>query len=177
VTLGSLVVTGAVTATLEAARRRGTVLSGAYVLGRLVAASGTSDAGVVRLGADVTAVAVLREGRVAATRVFALGRSALASRASPGDDDAQVWADCVVASLRGLDGPPPGRWLFMGVPESLLTLPRALGAVIAGIRGDASEVLPLSMALASRVYGDVSLRSDDLVAAGAAALAAGVYEA
>jgi hypothetical protein len=65
----------------------------------------------------------------------------------------------------------------MGVPESLLSLPRALGAVIAGIRGDASEVLPLSMALASRVYGDVSLRSDDLVAAGAAALAAGVYEA
>ncbi len=177
VTLGSLVVTGAVTATLEAARRRGTVLSGAYVLGRLVAASGTSDAGVVRLGADLTAVAVLREGRVAATRVFALGRSALMSRATTNDDDAQVWADCVVASLRGLDGPPPGRWLFAGVPESLQALPRALGAVVGDVRGDAIDVAPLTMALASRVYGDVGLRSDDLVAAGAAALAAGVYEA
>ena len=177
VTLGSLVVTGAVTATLEAARRRGTVLSGAYVLGRLVAGSGVSDAGIVRFGADLTAVAVLREGRVAATRVFALGRSALAARADATDADARVWADCVVASLRGLDGPPPGRWLFVGVPESLLALPTALGAVIGDVRGDAIDVAPLSVAVVSRIYGDVGLRTDDLVAAGAAALAAGVYEA
>jgi len=177
VTLGSLVVTGAVTATLEAARRRGTVISGAYALGRLVAGSGLGDAGVLRLGADLTAVAVVREGRVVATRVFALGRSGLAERAGKTDDDARVWADCVVAALRGLDGPPPGRWLFVGVPESLLALPNALGVVVGDVRGDMVDIAPLPVPLVSRVYGDVGLRSDDLVAAGAAALAAGVYEA
>jgi hypothetical protein len=177
VTLGSLVVTGAATAALEAARRRGAVLSGAYVLGRLVAGSGITDAGVVRLAADLTAVAVVREGRVVETRVFALGRSALAARAGQTDDDARVWADCVVAALRGLDGPPPGHWLFVGVPESLLALPSALGAVIGEIRGDRVDVAPLSVAAASRLIGEVPLRSDDLVAAGAAALAAGVYDA
>ncbi len=177
VTLGSLVVSGAVTATLEAVRRRGTVVSGAYALARLVAGSGLFDAGVVRLGADLTALAVVREGRVVATRVFALGRAALAARAEKADADGQVWADCVVASLRGLDGPPPGRWVFVGVPESLLALPKALGIVVGEIRGDAVDIAPLSVALISRVYGEIGLRSDDLVAAGAAALAAGVYEA
>src|SRR5207248_10461141 len=119
VTLAPLVVTGAATATLEATRRRGTVVSGAYALGRLLAASGVTDAGIVRLGADVTSLAILREGRVVATRVFALGRTALVPRASRADDDAKVWADCVIASLRGLDGQPPGRWIFVGFPDTL----------------------------------------------------------
>ena len=175
VTIAPLVVTGAVTATLEAARRRGSVASGAYVLGRLIAESGVSDAGVVRLGNDFTAIAVLREGRVIGTRVFALGRAALAARNGKSTDDAKVWADCVVASLRGIDGPPPGRWLFVGVSESLLALPSALAATIGEIRGDTSEAAPLAVSAANRIAGDV--RGDDLVAAGAAALAAGIYDA
>ncbi len=176
VTLGSLVVSGAATATLEVARRRGTVVSGAYALGRLVAGSSISDAGIVRLGPDLTALAIVREGRVVATRVFALGRSAITARAGKAQDDGRVWADCVVASLRGLDGPPPARWLFVGVPESLLSLPNALGAVIGGIRGDEVDIAPLTVVLATRLYGDGGLRSDDLVAASAAALGAGVFE-
>jgi hypothetical protein len=177
VTIASLVVTGAATSALEAARRRGTVISGAYALGRLVAASGTTDAGIVRVGEDLTSVAILREGRVIATRVFALGRAALAGRAGTADEDARVWSDCVVASLLGLDGPPPGRWLFIGVPEEQLALPNALGQRIGEIRGDTVDIRPLTLALASRVYGDGGLRSEDLVAAGAAAIAAGLYEA
>lgn len=176
VTIAPLVLTGAATATLEVARRRGTVISGAYALGRLLAASGVTDAGILRVGSDATAIAILRDGRVVATRVFALGRSALAARVGKAAADASVWADCVIASLRGIDGPPPGRWIFVGVPETLLELPRALGDAIGEIRGDAVDIAPLTVALASRVYGDVPLRSDDLVAAGAAALAAGVYE-
>lgn len=176
VTIASLVVTGAVTATLEATRRRGSLVSGAYALGRLLAGSGITDAGVIRLGADATSLAVLREGRVAATRVFALGRTALLARAAKAPEDARVWADCVVASLRGLDGPPPGRWIFVGVPETLLALPQALVHVAGEIRGDEIDIAPLAVALASRVYGE-GLRSDDLTAAGAAAIAAGIYDA
>jgi hypothetical protein len=175
VTIAPLVVTGAVTATLEAARRRGSVASGAYALGRLIAESGVSEAGVVRLGNDVTAIAILREGRVVGTRVFALGRAALASRAERPAEDARVWADCVVASLRGLDGPAPGRWLFVGVSEAQLALPSALAATIGEIRGDTADAAPLVVSAANRVAGD--LRPDDLVAAGAAALAAGIYDA
>ena len=176
VTIAPLVVTGAVTATLETARRRGSVVSGAYALGRLLVASGVSDAGLIRLGPDVTSLAVLREGRVVGTRVFALGRTSLAARGARSDDDAKVWADCVVASLRGLDGPPPARWIFVGVPEALLALPRALGQLVGGIRGDEVDVTPLSVPLASRIYGS-DLRPDDLIAAGAAAIAAGIYDA
>ena len=176
VTLAPLVVTGATTASLEVARRRGSAVSGAYALGRLLTASGITDAGIVRLGADTTAVAILREGRVVATRVFALGREALAARAGRAESDAKVWADCVVASLRGLDGPPPGRWIFVGVPEALLALPTALGDAVSGIRGDRVDIAPLAVAMVTRVYGDVALRPDDLVAVGAAALAAGLYE-
>ena len=175
VTLAPLVVTGATTASLEAARRRGSAVSGAYALGRLLAASGITDAGVIRLGLDTTSLAVLREGRVVATRAFALGRDALVAR-SRAEQDAAVWADCVIASLRGIDGPPPGRWIFVGVPESLLALPKALGDAVTGIRGDNVEIVPLAVSLATRVYGDVALRPEDLVAAGAAALAAGLYE-
>lgn len=176
VTIAPLVITGAATATLEAARRRGSVVSGAYALGRLLAACGLSDAGVVRLGADSTSLAVVREGRVVATRVFTLGRSALSARGAHLDADARVWADCVMVSLRGLDGPPPGRWIFAGVPESLLALPNALGSAVGEARGDAIDVAPLSLGVATRVYGDVGLRADDLVAVGAAGIAAGLYE-
>jgi hypothetical protein len=168
-------VTGAVTSALDAARRRGGVVSGAYALGRLVAGSGVSDAGVVRLGTDVTSIAILREGRVVGTRVFALGRGALAGRVTK-SEDARVWADCVVASLRGIDGPPPGRWISVGVPESLLALPQALGEVVGGIRGDDVDIAPLSLGLVSRVLGP-DLRPDDLIAAGAAAISAGIYDA
>lgn len=175
VTIAPLVITGAATATLEVAKRRGGVLSGAYVLGRLLAASGVSDAGVVRLGADMTSLAILREGRVAGTRVFALGRAALSARAGTAAHDARVWAECVSASLRGLDGAPPGRWIFVGVPETLLALPEALGAVVGELRGDSVDIAPLGVALATRIYGE-GLRSDDLTAAGAAALSAGIYE-
>lgn len=176
VTLAPLVVTGAVTATLDAARRRGTVVSGAYALGRLLAASDFSEGGVVRLGADTTSLAVLREGRVIATRAFALGVATLSKRGGRTDDDAKVWADCVIASLRGLDGPPPGRWIFVGVPETLLALPRALGLAAGGIRGDTVDIAPLQVSHVTRVYSDVPLKPDDLVAAGAGALAAGLYE-
>ena len=175
VTVAPLVITGAATATLEAARRRGSVVSGAYSLGRLLAASGVTDAGIVRLGPDATSLAILREGRVVATRVFALGRAGLLARPEAIDRDSRVWADCVIVSLRGLDGPPPGRWIFVGVPESLLALPSALGTAVGEIRGDAVDIAPLGVAQATRVYGDVPLRSDDLVAVGAAAIAAGLY--
>lgn len=176
VTIAPLVITGAATAALEATRRRGGVVSAAYALGRLLAESGVTEAGIVRLGADATSLAVLREGRVAGTRVFALGRAALAARPERADDDGGVWAECVVASLRGIDGPPAGRWFFVGVPESLRALPGALARAVSDIRGDNVDIAPLTTGVASRVFGDVPLHSDDLVAAGAIALATGVYE-
>ncbi|HUQ42736.1 MAG TPA: hypothetical protein VM052_09555 [Candidatus Limnocylindrales bacterium] len=175
VTMASLVVSGAVTATLEATRRRGALISGAYALGRLLAASGVLDGGVIKLGSDATSLAVVRDGRVVGTRVFGLGRQALLARGSRAADDAKVWADCVVASLRGLDGTPPGRWIFVGVPESLLALPETLADAVRGIRGEDVDIAPLAVSLATRVIGD-GLRSDDLTAAGAAAIAAGIYD-
>lgn len=177
VTIAPLVITGAATAALEATRRRGGVVSAAYALGRLLAESGVTEAGVVRLGADGTSLAILRERRVNATRVFALGRTAIAARSERRDDDASVWAECVVASLHGLDGPPPGRWIFVGVPEALRALPAALGKTVSDIRGDTVEITPLTVGMASKMFGDVPLGPDDLVAAGAVALATGVYEA
>ncbi len=174
VTIAPLVVTGSATATLEAVRRRGRVVSGAYALGRLVAGSGVSDAGVIRLSADSTSVAVLRAGRVAATRVFSLGRTALAARGALAQD-AGVWADCVVASLRGMDASLPARWLFVGVPDAMPDLPAALASAVSTVRGDSADTAALTPALAGRVFSDVGVRAEDLVAAGAAALAAGVY--
>lgn len=175
VSIAPLVMSGAAIGALEAARRRATVVPGAYALGRLLTESGVLDAGVLRLGADVTALAILREGRVVATRSFGLGRIAIASRPDRLEADARVWADCVVASLHTLDGLPPARWLFVGVPDSLLALPRALGEAVGGVRGGAVDVSPLSVGIANRAYGDVQLRADDLVAVGAAAIASGIY--
>ncbi len=175
VSVAPLVLSGAATGALETARRRGSVVPGAYALGRLLTESGVLDAGVLRLGGDVTALAVLREGRVVATRAFGLGRIAIASRPDRLEADAKVWADCVVASLHTLDGLPPARWLFVGVPDSLPALPRALGEAVSGVRGGAVDVAPLSVGLANRAYGDVPLRADDLVAVGAAAIASGIF--
>lgn len=177
VTIAPLVLTGAVTATLETARRRGRVVSGAYALARLVAASGASEAGVVRLTADTTSVALLRAGRVVATRVFALGRGALAARPESAAADGRVWAECVVAALGGADAPLPGRWLFVGIPDAMPMLPEALASVVAAVRGDAVETAPLGAATVTRAFGDMGLRPEDLVATGAAALAAGIYAA
>jgi hypothetical protein len=175
VSVAPLVLSGAAIGALEGARHRGAVVPGAYALGRLLTESGVLDAGVLRLGADVTALAILREGRVIATRAFGLGRIAIASRPDRLEVDARVWADCVIASLHTLDGLPPARWLFVGIPDSLLALPRALGEAVSGVRGGAVDVTPLSVGIASRAYGDVQLRSDDLVAVGAAAIASGIF--
>ena len=86
-----------------------------------------------------------------------------------------MWADCIVASLHTLDGLPPARWLFVGIPDSLAALTRALGEAVGGVRGGAVDVTPLSVGIASRAYGDVQLRADDLVAVGAAAIASGIF--
>src|SRR5438445_453402 len=173
--VGGLVLSGAAMGALETARHRGAIVPGAYALGRLLTESGVLDAGVLRLGADVTSLAVLREGRVVATRAFGLGRIAIMSRPDRLESDARVWADCVIASLHTLDGLPPARWLFVGVPDSLAALPRALGEAVSGVRGGAVDVAPLSVGIASRAYSDVTLRADDLVAVGAAAIASGIF--
>jgi hypothetical protein len=175
VSVAPLVLSGAAIGALESARHRGAVVPGAYALGRLLTESGVLDAGVLRVGADVTSVAVLREGRVVATRTFGLGRVAIASRRDRLEADARVWADCVIASLHSLDGLPPARWLFVGVPDSLLALARALGEAVGGVRGGSVDVTALSAGVASRAYSDVPLRADELVAVGAAAIASGIF--
>jgi hypothetical protein len=172
VSVAPVVLASAATAALEAARRRGTVAPGAYALGRLLAASGMVEGAVLRLGVDVTAFAVVRGSRVVATRAFGLGRDALLARADHRAADASVWASCVSAPPPGLDGPLPALWHFVGVPEELLDLPRALGNAIAGQRGGEVEILPLRPTVATRLLSHEQLHADDLVAAGAAALAA-----
>ncbi|HEX9496043.1 MAG TPA: hypothetical protein VGA38_09815 [Candidatus Limnocylindria bacterium] len=173
VALAPLVQAGGATAALESAKRRGSATSGAYALGRLVAESGVAEAGIARLGADQTAVAVVRDGRVTGTRVFAVGRDALLARRSSADAD--VWARCVIASVRALGLELPGRWYASGVPDELAVLPQALGAAAGAERGGPIDVLPLRMSLVPRVVADATLTADDLVAAGAAALAAEAY--
>ncbi len=176
VALAPLVQSAAAAASAEGAKRHATVTSGAYALGRLLAESGLVEGGVLRLGADVTAYAIVRDGRVVATRVFALGRDALRSRPHEARErDARAWASCVTTPDPALEGPPPGRWYFVGIPETLLMLPRALADEIAAIRGGPADIAPLRPTLATRVATDAPLHADDLVAAGAAALAAGVY--
>lgn len=172
VALAPVVLASAATAALDAAKHRGTVTSGAYAIGRLLAACGLAEGAVLRLGPDVTAFAVIRGGRVVATRVFGLGRDALLARTDRSPSGAEVWARCVVAPLPALEGALPARWHMIGVPEELVALPRALGDALATRRGGDVEVLPLRAALASRVFAAEPLHADDLVAAGAAALAA-----
>ena len=144
-----------------------------YALGRLIAGSGTADAGVLRVTADLCACALLRDGRVAATRTFALGRDTLAARGGTAAD-AAVWARCVLAAFAE-DEALPGRWLVAGMPSELAAFPQALGAALADRRGAVADVVPLRSSDAARVRGDGSLGTEDLVAAGAAALAAEVY--
>lgn len=173
--LAPLLQAGAVTAALEAAKRRATATSGAYALGRLLAESGFSEGGVLRLGADVTAIAVLRDGRVVATRVFGLGRDGLLARETTRDADARVWARCVVAEHAGLERRLPARWYVGGVPESLLALPRALGDALVELRGGSADITPLRVTVVTRIVPDAAMHADHLVAAGAAALAAELY--
>ena len=168
VAVAPLVLSGAALATIAASRRRATAISGIYALARLVAGSGIADAGIVRLGADVTAVAIVRERRVVGTRVFGLGRDALAQRSETRDQDATVWAECVAAPLDGHDAPPPERWLFVGVPDTMLALPSALAATLGEARGGATRMGPLSAGVVSRVFADTPLQGEDLVAVGAA---------
>ena len=173
VALAPLVLTGAATAALDAARRRGAIVAGIYALGRLVAASGIADAGVLRITADLSAGALLRGGRVAGTRTFALGRDALTARGGS-VADAAVWARCVLGAFPDEDD-LPARWLIVGLPSELGAFPRALGDALAERRGGQAEVIPLRPADAALAVGDASLAAEDLVAAGAAALAAEVY--
>ncbi len=174
VSLAPVVLANAATGALEAAKRRGTVASAAYALGRLLAASGMGEGAVLRLGPDVTAFAVIRASLVIATRAFGLGRDALLARPDQRAADSVVWARCVLAPLEGLDGPLPSLWHFVGVPEDLLDLPEALGSALAAQRGGEVEILPLRPTVATRVLSHEPLHSDDLVAAGAAALGAEV---
>src|SRR6266550_3611360 len=138
VAVAPLVLSGAALATV-AVRRRPTAVPGIYALARLVAASGIADAGIVRVGADVTAPAI------------------------------------VALPLSSENAPPPERWLFVGVPESLLALPNALARIVGEARGGPARIGPLTPSVTSRVFSDVPLNAEDLVAAGAAALATEVY--
>ena len=173
IALAPLVQAGGATATLESAKRRGTATSGAYALGRLVAESGVAEAGIARLAADQTTVTVVRDGRVTGTRVFAVGHEALLARHVPADAD--VWARCIVATVRSLGLEQPGRWYVAGVPDELTALPTALAAAAGSERGSSVEVLPLRTSLVPRIVADATLTADDLVAAGAAALGAEAY--
>ncbi|MBI2774364.1 MAG: hypothetical protein HYX56_07730 [Chloroflexi bacterium] len=172
VSLAPLVLASAASAALDVAKRRGTVTSGAYALGRLLATGGLGEGAVLRLGPDVTAFAVVRASRVVATRAFGLGRDAFLGRPATLDADARVWARCVISPLPGLEGALPEKWHFVGVPEELVALPRALGDALTETRGgDDVEILPLRPAGIARVFSSEPLHADDLVAVGAAVLA------
>jgi len=173
IALAPLVQAGGAAATLESAKRRGTATSGAYALGRLVAESGVAEAGIARLSADQTTVTVVRDGRVTGTRVFAVGREALIARGAVADID--VWARCVLATVRSLGLEQPGRWYAGGVPEQLTALPKALALSASAERASSVDVLPLRASLVPRLVADATLTADDLVAAGAAALGAEAY--
>lgn len=172
VSLAPLVLASAASGALETGKRRGTVTPGAYALARLLAACGITEGGILRVGGDVTALAIIRGSRVVATRAFGLGRDAFSARPDRVERDAAVWARCVVAPIAGVDGLLPARWLFVGVPEELVALPRALADAVAQQRGAEVEMEPLRTTLATRVVAQDPLHADDLVACGAAALAA-----
>lgn len=173
IALAPLVQIGGAVAAVEALKRRATATAGVYALARLAAESGIGDAGIARLGADLTTVAVVRDGRVAGTRAFALGREALLVRRSAADP--AIWARCVVAAVDGLGLELPARWYAAGVPDDLAPLPVALGDAARRARAAGAEVLPLRTSLLPRLVADATLVSDDLVAAGAAALAAEIF--
>lgn len=168
VTIAPLVVSGAASAALAQAGRAGSLVAGAYALGRLLAAAGADPAVVVRLGSDMTTVAVVRTGAVTHSRAFSIGRHEIAQRASA--DDAGVWAACVVEALG--EGELPSRWLVAGVGDDLASLPSALAEAAHERCGARVEVEPLRTSDVAQVLGDVAVQTEDLVAAGACALAA-----
>src|SRR5438445_13705467 len=112
---------------------------------------------------------------VVGTRAFGLGRGAFAARGDTLAPDARVWAECVATPLAGYDGPLPERWLFIGVPDALQPLATSLAEVVGGARGGPVRIGPLAMGSVGRVFADVPVGTDDLVAVGAAALGAGAY--
>src|SRR5207245_11343399 len=122
-------------------------------LARLVVESGTTDAGVVRLGADVTSLAIIRDSRVVGTRAFGLGRGAFAARGDTLAPDARVWAECVATPLAGYDGPLPERWLFIGVPDALQPLATSLAEVVGGARGGPVRIGPPGVGCGGLVLG------------------------
>jgi hypothetical protein len=176
VAVAPIVLSGAALAALSDTRRRATTVSGIYALARLVAESGTSDAALVRLGADMTSLAIIRDRRVVGTRAFGLGRAALASRGDTLAQDARVWAECVANPLPSYDGPLPERWLFVGVPDALLPLATSLADIVGEVRGGSPRIGPLAMGTVGRVFADVPVHPDDLVAVGAGALGSGLFE-
>ena len=89
--------------------------------------------------------------------------------------DGEGWAECVALPLRSQDAPAPERWLFVGVPETLLALPNALREIVQTARGAAPRIGPLNPGITGRVFSDVPVHAEDLVAVGAAALASEVY--
>lgn len=177
VSLAPLLHGGAVAGALAVAKRRAGTTCGAYVLARLLAESGFTDGGVLRLGADLTAFAIVRDGRVVATRSFGLGRDELLGRVegAKAADDAAVWASCVLAPNDAVEGQYPARWYFVGVPDELVALPRALGNALARQRGGAADISPLGAPAATRLSTDGQLHADHLVAGGAAAIAAEIF--
>src|SRR5204863_155676 len=90
-------------------------------------------------------------------------------------EEAARVAETVALPLSSENAPPPERWLFVGVPESLLALPNALARIVGEARGGPARIGPLTPSVTSRVFSDVPLNAEDLVAAGAAALATEVY--
>ena len=106
--------------------------------------------------------------------MFGLGLDAFTAREEARGGDARVWAEIVVLPLSD-DAQPPEPWIFVGVPEALLALPNALARIVGEARGGAARIGPLTPSVTSRVFSDVALNAEDLVAAGAAALATEVY--
>lgn len=174
IALAPLVQAAAATAVLDAAKRRATATSGVYALARLLAESGVAEAGLARLGADLTAIAVVRGGRVVATRAFGLGRDPLLARGATAAD-AGVWASCVSATLGLLGVEIPAQWYVAGVADELSALPTALATLLGAERGGVAQVLPLRTGITARVIADATLGADDLVAAAAAALGSEIY--
>ena len=63
----------------------------------------------------------------------------------------------------------------MGVPDALLPLATSLAEIVGDVRGTPPRIGPLAMGTVGRVFADVAVHPDDLVAVGAAALGAGLY--
>src|SRR5438445_185370 len=102
-------------------------------------------------------------------------RAVREAREETREDDALVWAEIVALPLSSENALPPERWLFVGVPEALLALPNALARIVGEARRGPARIGPLTPNVTSRVFSDVPLNAEDLVAAGASALATEVY--